>query len=85
VLTDTLPSSVEFVSASSTAGTCSEANGVVTCELGTLRKGKDNRATITITVRPTKSGRIVNKAFVSAATPDPDVSNNEDRERTDIQ
>src|SRR5262249_47272949 len=35
VVTDPLPGSVTFVSATSTLGTCSQAAGVVTCNLGT--------------------------------------------------
>jgi uncharacterized repeat protein (TIGR01451 family) len=35
-LTDQLPPSVNFLSASTTQGTCSQANGTVTCALGNL-------------------------------------------------
>jgi len=52
---DQLPASVTFVSASSTQGTCSQASGVVSCNLGTLASGAS--ATITVVVRTTRPER----------------------------
>src|ERR671910_3849215 len=36
VVTDTLPARVDFVSATSTQGTCTQAGGVVTCDIGDM-------------------------------------------------
>jgi len=73
-LTDTLPASVLFASAASTAGTCGEADGVVTCNLGTLASGAG--ATVTIVVRPTRLGTITNTATATAPQTDPNQGNN---------
>ena len=72
--TDVLPSSVVFVSVTSTAGTCTESGGVVTCGLGGLAVGET--VTSTIVVIPTAAGVITNTASVSGNESDPDSSNN---------
>ena len=72
--TDVLPSSVVFVSVTSTAGACAESGGVVTCSLGGLAVG--DAVTSTIVVIPTAAGTITNTASVSGNEPDPDSSNN---------
>lgn len=64
ILTDTLPQGVDFISASSNQGTCSESNGVVTCELGTM--DVNETVTVTVTVKPRSTGTICNKVAVSA-------------------
>jgi uncharacterized repeat protein (TIGR01451 family) len=68
VVTDNLPagSDVDFVSATSTAGTCQRAGNTVTCNLGTVASGADQ--TVTILVQAKKSGTISNTAIV--ASPD---------------
>lgn len=63
ILTDTLPQGVDFISAVSSQGTCSLAKGVVTCELGTM--DMKEAVTATVTVKPTSTGTICNKAAVS--------------------
>lgn len=60
---DQLPSSVTFVSASSTVGSCNEASGAVTCNIGNL--AKNATATITLVGNTTVGGTIVNSASVS--------------------
>jgi uncharacterized repeat protein (TIGR01451 family) len=82
VATDQLPSSVTFVSATPTQGSCSHSAGTVTCSLGTIDSG--NSATIAIVVKPTVAGTIINTASVSASTPDPNGNNNVDSENTSI-
>lgn len=60
---DILPESVEFVSATSSQGTCSlllEGSNVVQCDLGTIPSGES--ATMDITVIPTIPGGITNYA-----------------------
>src|SRR5580704_17086876 len=48
-VTDTLPSQVSFVSASSSQGSCSQASGTVTCSLGTMASGATATVTIAVT------------------------------------
>ena len=78
-VTDTLPASVEFVSAS--AG-CSEDSGTVTCDLGSIPAGTPDSAHIT--VRPTQPGTITNTASASADQGDPNTSNDSDTEQTTV-
>ncbi|HET9408985.1 MAG TPA: C25 family cysteine peptidase [Candidatus Sulfotelmatobacter sp.] len=73
-VTDTLPSSMTFQSAQTTAGTCSEAGSTVTCLLGTMTSG--GSATVTILVIPGATGIISNTATVTADPTDPNLSNN---------
>jgi uncharacterized repeat protein (TIGR01451 family) len=72
--TDTLPSSVAFVSATSTTGSCIQSNLVVTCNIGSLADVAD--AQITIVVTPTTTGTITNSMDVSATEPDLALANN---------
>jgi uncharacterized repeat protein (TIGR01451 family) len=74
VLTDTLPAGVTFVSVSPTGPVCTQAAGVVTCNLGALISG--GSATVTIIVTPTTAGTSLNTASVSATEPDPTPANN---------
>ena len=64
VFTDPIPAGTSFVSANSTQGTCTVANGEITCTLGTLASGRS--ANITITLLATGDGPITNAAVVSA-------------------
>jgi uncharacterized repeat protein (TIGR01451 family) len=79
---DQLPSSVTFVSATPTQGTCGESNGTVTCNLGAIGSGA--MATIDIVVKPTTPGTITNTASVSSSTSDPNEGNNADSENTSV-
>ena len=72
--TDTLPAGVALVSASSSQGTCSKSQGVVTCDVGSLRFAQD--ATITIVVTPTVAQIITNSMSVSGTEPDLALANN---------
>jgi uncharacterized repeat protein (TIGR01451 family) len=69
VVTDPLPSSVDFVSASSPDGTCDHVGNTVTCNLGTINNGGPSE-TVTIVVQPKKQGTVTNTASVTA-TEDP--------------
>lgn len=82
-VTDTLPAGVTFVSATPSQGTCSEASGTVTCNLGDLANGAN--ATVTIVVTTTASGAIANTASVSGNEDDPDTANNTASTVTDVQ
>lgn len=72
-LVDVLPPGVTFVSATTPQGSCSHAGGTVTCQLGSLPVASS--VVVTIGVTPTMPGSITNTATVSAATEDPDPTN----------
>ena len=75
VLSDVLPfSNVTFVSANASQGTCSQANGAVTCNIGTMNNGAVITASIVIT--PTAAGTIINDAAVVGAQIDSNRNNN---------
>jgi uncharacterized repeat protein (TIGR01451 family) len=79
-LTDPLPANVRFVSVTSSAGTCAQANGAVTCSLGDITNGGSE--TVMITVTPRRTGTVTNTAQVSSLSPDPNLANNTDSEDT---
>lgn len=64
VFTDPIPAGTSFVSANATQGACTNANGTITCTLGTL--GDDATATITVTLLIESPGEITNVATVAA-------------------
>lgn len=70
---DTLPASVNFVSATATQGACSGATNVV-CAIGSLNAGAS--AVVTIVVQPQNAGQLTNSASVTANQTDPVSSNN---------
>jgi uncharacterized repeat protein (TIGR01451 family) len=82
IVTDTLPSAVTYESASSTAGTCSEADSVVTCLLGSMANAAT--ATVTIVTFAGAPGVVVNTATVSADQTDPNTNNNTSSETETI-
>lgn len=65
---DAVPTSETYLSSTTTQGTCSEANGTVTCLVGTMANGAT--VTITVLVIPNQAGQISNTATVTA-TQDP--------------
>src|SRR5262249_38615838 len=71
-VTDTLPTGVTFVSASSG---CTNASGTVTCAVGNLAKGANAPATIVVTA-PSTAGTITNTAAVAGQPTDPNTANN---------
>lgn len=58
-----LPAYVYFESASASQGSCSQADGVVTCALGSMAAGSE--ATVTVTVRIAGDGPLASTATVS--------------------
>ena len=62
VVTDNLPSQVDYVSA--TGGSCSKAGNTVTCNLGQVNVG--STATVTIVAKTKKTGTFTNTASVSS-------------------
>ena len=73
-LTDTLPAGFSFGSAGASQGSCGQASGVVTCNLGTL--ASDATATVTITGLPSTPGSKANTASVTGSQTDPVPANN---------
>ena len=71
---DTLPSVLTYLSSTTTQGTCSEAGGTVTCQLGTMANAAT--ATITILTIPEQPGTVSNTATVTADQTDPNLTNN---------
>ena len=61
--TDNLPSGVTYESATPSHGSCSQASGTVTCDLGAI--GTGGSATVEIKVTPPTSGTITNTASVA--------------------
>ena len=74
VVTNWLPSEVEFVSATSFNGVCTNAGGMVVCDLGTLFS--NDRALATIISRATNGGAITNVAVVRRNEVDAYLANN---------
>ena len=82
---DTLPTSVTFVSATTTQGSCSGA-ATVTCSIGDLAPGAD--ATVTITVIPTQTmvfALLANTAAVTLNETDVSPANNSSTVYIDVQ
>ncbi len=80
-ITDTLPSSAVFNSATSSQGGCSApAGGVLTCALGLLKSGES--ATVAVIVTPNSQATLNNTATVSANESDVNKGNNIDSETT---
>jgi uncharacterized repeat protein (TIGR01451 family) len=91
VVTDKLPSAVDYVSASTTQGTCTAKGNKLTCELGDLTADAtdpfDPGSTATITVRvkaPKKAGTISNTAEVTSDVTDPKPANDSDTAKTTV-
>lgn len=68
VLSNVLPASVSFVSASSPNGTCTVQGGVVRCVFGTMNPAAG--ASAVITVRPLSVGQLTNVFSVGGSTAD---------------
>jgi uncharacterized repeat protein (TIGR01451 family) len=73
-LTDTLASSVTYVSHQTSQGSCSFANGVFSCDLGNIAVGDTARVTLTVTA--TTDGTTENTVFVTADGGDLNQSDN---------
>lgn len=76
-VTDRLPNHTDFVSATSSSGSCERKGSRVTCAIGNLAADptKANAVTVTIVVRPTKAGTITNSVSVDSVETDPVAAN----------
>jgi uncharacterized repeat protein (TIGR01451 family) len=76
-VSDPLPAQVTFTSASTTQGTCSQAAGTVTCNLGSINVGGLAIVTVNVTAQTFSSSTLAtNTATVSSTTSDPNLTNN---------
>jgi len=75
ILSDILPSGVSFVSVTSSQGTCTQASGTVTCDIGNMTNAATVMVSIIVTA-PHIAGTITNTASVSSISNDPDNTNN---------
>jgi uncharacterized repeat protein (TIGR01451 family) len=73
VLTDKLPNGLKFDSDHPSQGSCS-GSADIKCRLGTLKSGK--RATVTVTVTGTQTGKIRNTGHVTGKLREPNLKNN---------
>jgi uncharacterized repeat protein (TIGR01451 family) len=74
-LTDTLPEKVTFVSATSDSN-CTEAGGIVNCDLAYLAAGESSQIDIEVTVDRATTGLLTDKVTVASNELDRDPENN---------
>lgn len=74
-LTQMLPEGASFVSASPVQGSCSHANGVVSCALGTLQGGGGSY-TVEVTARLDSAGSLSSTAIVHSVNPESAAADN---------
>lgn len=75
-VTDTLPAGVTLVSATPSQGSCTEAGGVVTCDVGSLTNSGNAMITIVVTINPSSCGPVTNTATISGNEVDPNTADN---------
>jgi uncharacterized repeat protein (TIGR01451 family) len=80
--TDTLPNSVNFVSATASQGSCAHSNGIVSCNIGGLASATDFR--VSIIVIPMVIETITNSMNVTANESDPVPANNAATQTTTV-
>lgn len=85
-ITDTLPASLSFVSASGAAA-CSAAGQVVTCNGGAIAVGDTQVTTVTVAVNGSATGTIANTATVApaAGVTDPVSGNNSSSDNVNVE
>jgi uncharacterized repeat protein (TIGR01451 family) len=87
VLTDVLPASMTFVSATTSQGSLVTpsvgSTGTVTANLGTIAPGAT--ATVTITAKATSAGTVTNSASATSNESDPTPGNNTDSSTTTVK
>jgi uncharacterized repeat protein (TIGR01451 family) len=74
-LDDQLPNGAQFVSATSSQGTCSQSSTDVVCELGDLASAAT--ATVTVVVQANQPGTAVNVAYVTSQMLDQTTGDNQ--------
>jgi uncharacterized repeat protein (TIGR01451 family) len=84
-LADTLPATEQYVSSTSSQGTVTNNNGVLSVQLGSLADGATATTTVVVAVSQSASGSISNTATVSGGEIDPVSSNNSSTVVTQVQ
>ncbi len=84
IVTDTLPAGVTYRSSSSTQGSVTSSNGVVTANVGTLANGAQATILLAVDIDASTTGTITNTVTVTTNEPDPDPENNTDDEETTV-
>jgi len=79
---DALPAGLDRLSVTPSQGSC-PGEGPLSCALGTVPAG--GQATVTVVVRPTAAGTLVNTATVSSDTADPNPANDTATSETTVQ
>ena len=82
ILSNTLPPALDFLSATSSQGSCGEIGGKVTCSLGHLEI--EEIQSVKIEVLPNIQGEVINTVEVSALEKDRDSKNNRATEKTTV-
>ncbi|MFI5729684.1 hypothetical protein ACIA49_06135 [Kribbella sp. NPDC051587] len=76
-VTDPVPAPLKYVSATTSQGSCDQADGTVTCAVGTVAPGDKITVTVVANVPSgTPPNELANTAKVSSPTPDPFADNN---------
>lgn len=75
LLTDTLPAGVTVQTITPSQGTCSEAGGQVTCQIGPLAAFATATVTV-VTTAPATTGTLTNTATITGDQEDPEPRNN---------
>jgi uncharacterized repeat protein (TIGR01451 family) len=75
-ITDPLPASLTFVSATSSQGTVNYGGGTLTASLGSLANGASATVNVVATVAASASGTVTNVATISGNQTDPNPANN---------
>lgn len=84
VVTDALPAGTTFMSAFTSKGSCTQAGGIVTCNVGTLSKNHFVGIALVVRVNAPAGTVLVNTANVAGAHPDPNPGNNTDTASTRV-
>ena len=76
MLLHSVPADVNFLGAETTSGSCEEAGGILTCELGDLESGAAARVVIDVEVGELDGNSVESTFVVSTMSSDPDTENN---------
>ncbi len=85
LVTDTLPPAVTFVSVTPNGSNCSEAAGVISCQIETLGASENHQIIVTTDVISSGNGKIFNQVSVASSILEEDYSDNTFSEKTTIQ
>ena len=84
IVSDPLPAGTTFVSATSTQGTFSVTNGVVTANVGNVANNGTATVLVTVLVAASRTTELSNTATVTATPPDPNPPNNRSNRITPV-